>query len=343
MQSGIALSAFLLLKICDSLIYRSCMLLSYLTWPLWWGFAPPAVLSYVKHNIGKFQLRLRRFLPAIKSATVEFHKAQCFFMLSIEVAAQIVVKSGSLNEGATTLQGLFNNYSLIGIISISGLLPITFTLLTLHSMEMSSWYLLSLSACTVAMSTATLTGIGDFNVTPMDMAKIKSFTSAKYPKCGTRDPSTFCLQLPDGPVTLTSMDLGQGAVGGSSLVFSLFILLLVLLDSVHLRRIRNYKHLAEASLSNVERTLERRVKKPNYRFLRWIIKHRHSFLYYSEESLYAAIWTFYIVLFVYFLKSLTYPGNGARITPVQVWTFGQIVAITVWAVPLFEFLKLTIE
>ena len=343
MQSGIALSAFLMLKICDNLIYRSCVFLSYLTWPLWWGFAPPTILSYVGHKVGKIQLRLRRFMPAIKSATVEFHKAQCFFMLSIEVAAQIVVKSGSLNEGTTTLQGLFNNYSLIGIISISGLLPVTFTLLTLHSMGMNSWYLLSLSTCTVAMSTATLIGIGDFNVTPTDMAKIKHYTSAKYPKCGVRDPTTFCLQLPDGPTTLTSMDLGQGAIGGSSLVFSLFVLSFVLLDSLNLRRIQNYKHLAEASLTNVERTLQRRVKKPNYRFLRWIIENRHSVLYYSQESLYAAVWTFYIVFFVYFLKSLTYPGNGARITPVQVWTFGQIVAITVWAVPLFEFLKLTIE
>ena len=38
----------------------------------------------------------------------------------------------------------------------------------------------------------------------------------------------------------------------------------------------------------------------------------------------------------------TYPDNDVTIPPENAWTTGQIVAITVWAVPLFEFVKLSI-
>ena len=43
------------------------------------------------------------------------------------------------------------------------------------------------------------------------------------------------------------------------------------------------------------------------------------------------------------LGGLYNPANGATLTPVRSWTVGQIVAITVWAGPLLEFVKLSVR
>ena len=346
MQSGIALSAFFLLKFCDDLLYRSCMLLYCVTWPLWLYLyrVRPNSPKAIEQKVSNAQTRLQSYLPIVKSATVEFHKAQCFFMLSIEVAAQIVVKQGSLNQGTTTLQGLFNNYSLIGSISISGLLPITFTLLSLYTAEIHSWYLIILSICTVAMSVATLFGIGDFNISPSDMGKLASATSTMYPKCGIRDPTTFCLVLPDNSIALTSAKLSQGGVGGSSLLLSLFVLTLLVFDRLRMQNVFGYKYkgFVVERLKAFKLEFEKEGTRAPHVVLHAAVKHRRRIRWAFMECLYAVIWVVYIVLFVKFLKSLTYPGNGAITTPVQAWTFGQIVAITVWAVPLFEFAKLSV-
>ena len=342
MQSGIALSAFVLLKLCDKLLYRSVMLLCYATFPLWWwGSVGPAALTSIERKVSTLQDRLRSYAPIVKSATVEFHKAQCFFMLSIEIAAQVVVKQGSLNEGTTKLQGLFNNYSLIGSISISGLLPVTFTLLSLHTVGMGSLYLLILSTITVAMSAATLIGIGDFNVSRPDIQRVTSHTTDRYPKCGNNDPTTYCLDLPGSSTVLTSMRLEKGAVGGSSLLLSLIILAFLMLKRLQQTYMPIERLLARRS-KDLDLAIRTFTARTNSRLLRWSVKYRQNLLHALVECLCAAIWVLYLVLFAYYLSGLTYPSNGAKTTPVNTWTFGQIVAITVWAVPIFEFVKLSV-
>ena len=263
-------------------------------------------------------------------------------MLSIAIAAQVVVRQGSLNEGTTTLQGLFNNYSLIGSISISGLLPITFTLLTLQTAGVRSWYLIILSVCTVAVSAATLLGIGSFEVSPADLQKLASPPPSKFPECGIVDPTTFCLELPNHSTVLSSINLEQGGVGGSSLLLSLTVLALLILDRLRSQLFHGYKCLARVYLRVVENLIEKVNEQSDHKKRAWTFETLQRFLRLLTECLFATVWITYIVIFIYYLKSLTNPGNGATIVPVKVWTFGQIVAITVWAVPLFEFVKLSI-
>ncbi len=81
MQTGIAVILFILLKMCDALLYRICLFAYGILWP-WW-FLWPLGLERIKETANKAQTPLRRYQPAVKSATVEFHKAQCFFMLAI--------------------------------------------------------------------------------------------------------------------------------------------------------------------------------------------------------------------------------------------------------------------
>ena len=244
MQTAIALSGFLLLKLCDNQFYRWSIILYYLFWPL--GFRWPVGLKYVKRKASSLQAHFCTYSPAIKSSLVEFHKAQCFFILAIETAANIAVRRGTLNDSTTTLQGLFNNYSLVGSVSISGFLPVTFTLLVLHRAGMHSYYLLILSHCALVLSVITMFRVGDFVVSGADKTKLANASSStKYPNCGSLDPTIFCLNVDlggYGPTEyLTSMNFGYGAVGGPALLFTCIVLALIDLDYLGLQRTSKYK------------------------------------------------------------------------------------------------------
>ena len=247
MQTAIALSGFLLLKVCDDQFYRWSIVLYYFCWPL--GFRWPVGLKYVKRKASILQAHLCKYSPAIKSSLVEFHKAQCFFILAIEIAANIAVKRGTLNDGITTLQGLFNNYSLVGSVSISGFLPVTFTFLALHRAGTHSYYLLILSHCALALSAVTMFSVGDFAISRVDEGKLINASFTQYPNCGSRDPTTFCLNVDNdgyGDVPLyteylTSMNFGYGAVGGPALLFTCLVMALIDLDYLGLQRTSNYK------------------------------------------------------------------------------------------------------
>ena len=84
MQSGISLAIQLLFRIYTSWTYYIALALA---WP-WRGRG--------KKIAQQAQERARKHLPALISATVEYQKAQCFFMIAVQIAAQIVLSSGDL-------------------------------------------------------------------------------------------------------------------------------------------------------------------------------------------------------------------------------------------------------
>lgn len=338
MQTAIALSGFLLLKLCDNQFYRWSIIFYFLLWPF--GFRWPIGLNYVKRKASVLQAHLCTYSPAIKSSLVEFHKAQCFFILAIEIAANITVRQGTLNDDITTLQGLFNNYTLVGSISTSGFLSVTFTLLALHRAGMHSYYLLILSHCALILSVITMFSVGDFVVSGADKTKLANASSTKYPKCGNLDPTTFCLNVNSegyGPTEyLTSMNFGYGPVGGPALLFTCIVMALIDLDYLGLQQTSKYKVFVRWLSSWLERWL-RSKNKP---------KSAHStqhLLAVLKDCLYLCIWGWYIAFISISLIGLYKPANGATLTPVRSWTVGQIVAITVWAGPLFEFVKLSVR
>ncbi|KAK0514430.1 hypothetical protein JMJ35_003047 [Cladonia borealis] len=288
MQSGISLSAFLALKLCDK----------------------------VPH-----QTKLHKFLPALKSATVEFHKAQSFFMLAIDIATQIVVRTGALNDGSVNLQGLYNNYVLIRSISLGGILPVSFMLLTLHSVGVRSWFLLTLSSFTVVLSMATLFTTGSFKPSQAELMKLRNEFSGSFPACGSKDPSNYCLQT--NHITITSMDIRSGSVGGPILVFTFIILALIFLD---------YFGLKILSGAPPHPTNPQAQPSSSLRFGKAPLDASHC--------LYFIIWSCYFVFWAYYLRSLKL---GASAGIVEIWAFGQIVAITIWAQPLFEYVKLLVQ
>ena len=157
-------------------------------------------------------------------------KAQCFFMLAIGVAGQIVLHSGSIGEDS--MQSWIN-YRLIGTISLNGILPITTILLCLHTMQMHSWYLLIISMCTILLSIITRSKSERFMYSPKDIARIQATTNTAYPQCGNKDGSRFCLAAGlDRTRSISNLFGGDGHV-----IFALILLGLLILDHIRFQEL----------------------------------------------------------------------------------------------------------
>ena len=182
-------------------------------------------------------------LAALTSALVGFHKAQCFFVLAINIAAQVDRAKGGLDP--QSLQQLYNTWVLIKSISIGGYLPVTFTLFTLHLVDVVSWYLLSLTICTASVSIATLVTIGNFNPSDADISSVSRASSTNgTTSCGGRSPGAWCYKPNSMNYYITS-DPSHCAY--SMLGFCVFVLFLLMakqfgtdryLSDVYRRRLR---------------------------------------------------------------------------------------------------------
>ena len=333
------------------------------------------------------------------------------------MAAQVDRSKGGLQP--ESLQQLYNTWVLIKSISIGGYLPVTFTLFTLHLVDLVSWYLLSLTICTVAVSIATLITIGNFNPSDADISYLSKASSTNGPAaCGERTPGAWCYI----PYSLYyGTDPSSGAY--SMLYLCIFVLLLLTakqlgLDSYlsnmyrrkfrecfpkarhierwystgrkgfiaawevfrivqqkilehrktrHLRRSFSYytsswKHLLQQMLSwrglswtqsgwftkvreSTSKDLRGRVLLATEAIIKtfkafksadWLTASQSTFI----VLFYATISGFYIYFFVIFCQDLAwFASNGVS----KSWSFGQIVAITVWAEPLCEYIHLEIR
>ena len=255
-------------------------------------------------------------------------------MLAIEIAAQIVVAKDSV--GSNNLQGLYNNYSVIGYISISGFLPITFTLLCLSRSGMKSWFLLLLSTCTVAISAATLVTIGNFNPSAKHIEVLRT-ASSNYTDCGLLSPTTYCLE-PISVSDITTLNYG----GGAMLLFSLLVLGLVFLDRILALPI---PMRFTKPLSNGLEVCVQRVQESNRLILKILqrlgIDTAAKCKSKAVNLMYLPIWSWYIFWMTNFLSSLIELAGSGTASTSNDWSFGQIVAVTVWAAPLIEYIKLS--
>lgn len=172
-------------------------------------------------------------LSRLAVALVDFQKAQCFFMLATNTAAQVVVWRGGFKP--TSLQQLYNTYTFVRVLAVSGYLPITFTLFTLHLIGMVSWYILLLSFLSVASSIITLRAIGSFQPGSEDMKDLNEWYSSGGPEtCGNSRLDTFCFIPIDyssgyqGPGSPAPESLGHST--SQTLAFCLVVLVLLLVQ-----------------------------------------------------------------------------------------------------------------
>ena len=342
-------------------------------------------------------------LAALTSALVDFHKAQCFFVLAINIAAQVDRAKGGLEP--QSLQQLYNTWVLIQTVSIGGYLPVTFTIFTLHLVDLVSWYLLSLTVCTASVSIATLVTLGNFKPSDADIKSVRLASSTNGTMaCGGRVPGAWCYT----PNTM-DYDSDSNPSYGAYSMFHFCIIVLSLLIAKQFgadkyisdlcgRRFRKYfpNKLIERLYSTWRKSLiaawevlrpiqqkileHRNIRhrrsylaswKPRWTQSEWftkvtdttskdlrlcglltkeaIIKPFKSFrstdwLKASQTAFiflfYATIISFYMFFFAIYCGDLAwFASNGIS----NSWSFGQIVAVTVWAGPLCEYIHLEIR
>ena len=348
-------------------------------------------------------------LAALTSALVGFHKAQCFFVLAINIAAQVDRAKGDLEP--QSLQQLYNTWVLIKSISIGGYLPVTFTLFTLHLVDLVSWYLLSLTILTASVSIATLITIGNFNPSDADIDSVRQASSTNgMTACGGHIPGAWCY-IPNSMNHYIDSDPSKGAY--SMLGFCVFVLFLLMakqfwadrhLLDIYRRKLRKnlskgkhidrwystarkgfiaawetlrtvqQKFLEHQNIKHLRRSISYHLAswKPRWIQSEWFIKvmdttsrdlrlrglltedaiMRNSKSFGSTDWLkasqtafivlfYGTLLGLYVYFFIMYCQDLAWFASQGIVS--KSWSFGQIVAITVWAEPLCEYIHLEIR
>lgn len=261
-------------------------------------------------------------------------------MLAIQIAAQVVQRKGGLQPN--NLQQLYNTFVVIRSVSISGYLPVTFTLYALYSAGKTSWFLTILSGITITLSAVTKFSLSSFSPSQGDLEHLKNIPGPTT--CGNLDPSVYCLRaISTGGIY--GFDMATGSWGASE-IFAFCTLIFVLLILYQLW-ISEYQLLLKPriwlmKIGPIERATTYTTAKIAAPRLQEVWQRLGLSSWEALTKLVnLAILAVYISCFVIFMENLRIlnsPEFGMIDT--SSWSFGQIVAITVWAGPIVEYIHL---
>ncbi|KAH0558885.1 hypothetical protein GP486_004485 [Trichoglossum hirsutum] len=343
MQIAIALAAWTVLRFFD-------------TWTrnVIFCFMCPFGFSRAKQKAVSCQKMLRgnRQHAALKTALVEFHKAQCYFMLALQIAALVALGDGFKVLESKNYQQLYNNIALVSDVSIGGLLLATFVLFCLHCEGMKSWYAFTLSTSTVFASIATFIKVSGFRASIDDVQNPGNFGSCG----GNPSPTKYCLESysygDDYYQYLTPTD---SAFSKSVLICSLVVLALLFVDQCELFRPRDDNDSGSRDINDKPPRVNsyeylkvwikdwpiwRRPEPPA--FLKWIrLDTAERVIRSGTATLVLAIEIYYLTLFSALLTNLWQIfSNNSTSTTTSSWSFGQIIAVTIWVPSTVEYIYL---
>ena len=267
----------------------------------------------------------RKFIKTLPKSLEDFQKAQCFFMLATNIASLVAEKRGGLEP--TSLQQLYNTYVLIQVIAIGGYLPITFTLLNLHMIKRLSWYLLILSVVTIAVATTTLkSGGSTFAPTSKDFSLINETAALPGPiSCGYQNLIPWCYHRQHDKSFLGFNSSSSGSGANGILVFCLITLVIIVVD-----------HFCQSE-NRHQRNLNRWIlKKLGIVTSEPLFPHAGTVLRVGTVAFHFIFFWLYIYCFYVFGVDLEWFRASKIYDPS--WTFGQIVAILIWAPTLCDYL-----
>ena len=128
-------------------------------------------------------------LSATVHCLVEFHKAQCFFIITLHIAMLLVLNSDADTLGWNTLNQATDNISFINDISLGGTLPTVFALFLQHCMGKRSWYVFTLTIFAGTISTHVW-----FQLAFVELETLLTFvvSTTELYSCGNANPVKFC-------------------------------------------------------------------------------------------------------------------------------------------------------
>lgn len=354
-QSGLVLLAFLAFFFLRFVI-PNLRYLRYLVQP----FGPDWPMDYRKWS--------RKHLSRLMVALTDLSKTMSFFMAATSIAALITTVRGTSDP--ESLQKVYNNYVFIKISTISGFLPVSFTLFLLHLANLTSWYLIMLSSCSIILSIVTLGNLGTFKVTQSDFATLENLLSTGGPsECGGFRPHYWCLQVLGDQLSpgdsLTNID---GKIWGI-LGFNLFVICLIISSKAKLLQPKRLYSIPRLLSSPIRRTrvsdrISRAVAREKADLAsiwnrhpdppEWTLAAAQARTLVAEKDpatqahpifflvfqplVYLAIIIVYLFFFQDYIRSLLWLAENSVYN--NEWGFGQIISISVWAPVIGEYIYL---
>lgn len=259
--------------------------------------------------------------PALISAYNEFHRAQCLFTAAIQIAALVILRNNPINYSK---QMLHLNYGFLQVVAISGLISVTYTYLFLSYTTQRSTYRFILTMTAFVLATA---GFASFTTYYQDFVEAHPDGNTNLPACGNVDISQLC----------TSNRWSFGVEGGSIGIMWWFYTHCSL-SMLHI----TLDFISPLYLSKTVVALYRLYRCKGKPELGWRAYYREQQGAPSEHGITATCLVFllpyvpiFAVQFGILITFFQYVSNDT-------WSFGQIIAITVWTSVLLEFIQLEI-
>ncbi|KAF3767123.1 hypothetical protein M406DRAFT_328223 [Cryphonectria parasitica EP155] len=251
-----------------------------------------------------------RAAAALTSALVEFQEMQGFFVASIQLATLMIFASSdhsAMLSSTSSFAEAVMNVEIVQMLSISGVLPVLFTQVGLMRLGVRWWYL----TCIMVIVFSTAIIISQKSLMP-DYNTLWSYFTEESPiaMCGGNpSPMTYCLD------SLNVIDQAVSSMNSGLFVGFIVAPALVADQAWHSldRNGRMTALLDKWELSSATALMLRRRVWPLFRTVAW----------FGLE--------FALLIYVgMYLKSvidiLQFVGTSA-----SDWTFGQLIAIMVWA------------
>ncbi|GAB1198196.1 hypothetical protein APSETT444_007505 [Aspergillus pseudonomiae] len=248
----------------------------------------------------------------LKSMLVEFQEAQCFFMLSFQCAALIALAAGPQVFEASSLLQLQSNISMVKVVAFMGILPITYGLWIIHRIGLHSWYISVWSAITIVTSSVTL---HQCKMEPRADNLQEIATADRLNKCGFFPPPlVYCSSNSEfGPnysiVNGLTFGLPDNYANFSCIAIYGFLLLKRL--APYPKRWLGQKPWFQATYHHVQPWLVSRGVRILSGTLNVIIE--------------------ILLLFANLLYSFLVIARSLPTTSLDSWSFGQIIAVTIWS------------
>ena len=287
-----------------------------------------------------FHLNRRpRSRKAFVAGLVKFHEAQCYFSSTVQVAALILVRQTLKNTGAvlnsddfSDVHNRFLDTSPLVVLSTSGFIPVTIGLTSITFVGRQSWHLIVLSLVTFALATATLSTFYHYD---RQYGKLDDYYSSvqndvyiDFGTCAIGGHVGHTLFPLCGSSLLDSNAISSGtitkwwvwAAWANCMAWMLLCFFGKLMDGKPPKMVRSWLDSALNHHSWMK-------------LLGKFIGRLHGpLLIFAVTSILCFVVQYYLIMVFdqhYFIS--------------EVWSFGQIIAVTVWMPSLFEFIPACIQ
>ncbi|KAJ5605950.1 hypothetical protein N7510_008731 [Penicillium lagena] len=273
----------------------------------------------MRHKALDWEQKARDFLAehgyVLKSVMVEYQEAQCWFMIACQACTLFAMKFKHVFDASTLMQ-LWADHALTGLIGVAGILPITIGQWSLQRMHMSSAWIIFLS--TVAMILSQITLFWTYSKAALPN-KLVGFEGDSWPtSCGGHPPPLiWCAYTPWVAQAIRPIDIFVYAIDPVCI-----LIYMICFAEWTIKELRPmwpaFNNVFEKGpvLGRLSRLVHRMFAHQHYRHIPKVFITIFELYMFISVLIYA--WYYYVVASV---GTIEWSG----------WSFGQILALTMWA------------